>query len=118
MTRSRLLTASRVDDVSIMDVAITDLLKPDGMDDKPGHIANEDARPALLQVPGAAPIRSYSDSDHALRSIGNVSFDRTQAALTSGREMLEHGARRLLAKEMLTEENLYALFDIPKKDRP
>jgi cell division protease FtsH len=117
------LSTGAADDLAkVTDIARSMVMRY-GMDEKLGHIAYEDERPAFLQVPGApAPARSYSeetsrDIDHAVRSIVNVAFDKAQAALTSGREMLERGARKLLEKETLTEEDLRALFS-PKQDHP
>ena len=86
-----------------------------GMDDKLGHITYEAERPAFLQIPGAPPpSRTYSeetsrDIDHAVRAIVNAAFDKAQAALTERRETLECGARLLLEKETLVEDDLRML---------
>lgn len=71
--------------------------------------------PAFLPVPGMAPPpRDYSEEtareiDRAVRDLVSAAFDKALAVLTQRRETLERGARQLLIKETLNEEDLRAL---------
>jgi cell division protease FtsH len=47
-----------------------------------------------------------------------AAFDQAQAVLTERREILERGARQLLEKETLVEDDLRALTGRPMKKRP
>ena len=118
------LSTGAADDLAkVADIARSMVMRY-GMDDKLGHLAYEIERPAFLQVPGTPPpTRAYSeetarDIDHAVRGIVHAAFAKAQAVLTEHREMLEHGARRLLEKETLVEDDLQALFPRPKQKRP
>ena len=80
-----------------------------------GHVAYESECPLFLQGPGAPPpTRDYSEEtareiDHAVRDLVAATFERARTILHSHRETLERGARELLAKETLTEEELNRL---------
>ena len=80
-----------------------------------GHVAYESERPLFLQVPGAPPpTRDYSEEtareiDHAVRDLVAAAFEKARTILHTHRETLERGARELLAKETLTEEDLNRL---------
>ncbi len=86
-----------------------------GMHAKLGHVTYEAERPVFLQVPGAMPeARAYSEDtareiDAAVREIVQAAFDRAAALLKERRETLERGARELLARETLDEEDLHKL---------
>lgn len=86
-----------------------------GMHAPLGHVAYEPERPLFLQVPGAPPpTRDYSEEtaceiDHAVRDLVAAAFEKARAILHTHRETLERGARELLAKETLTEEDLNRL---------
>jgi cell division protease FtsH len=86
-----------------------------GMHEKLGHVAYETERPGFLQVPGAMPaMREYSEDtaheiDRAVRDIAQTAFDRAVGILKERRETLERGARELLARETLGEEDLNRL---------
>ncbi len=86
-----------------------------GMHEKLGHVALESERPAFLQGLGtAAPGREYSEEtareiDCAVREIVKNAFDRAVATLTEQRDQLEQGARLLLRKETLNEQDLEQL---------
>ena len=119
----RHLSTGAADDLAkVTDIARSMVMRY-GMDEKLGHITYEAERPAFLQVPGAPPpSRTYSeetsrDIDHAVRDIVNRAFDKAQAVLTEGRETLERGARQLLERETLVEEDLNALVGRQKKKK-
>ena len=86
-----------------------------GMDNNLGHVAYEAERSQFLPVPGApAPMREYSEEtareiDHAVRTLVGAAFDKALGILTHQRQLLERGARELLQKETLTEEDLVRL---------
>jgi cell division protease FtsH len=86
-----------------------------GMHAKLGHVAYETERPVFLQMPGALPAtREYSEDtaheiDRAVRDIAQAAFDRAVGILKERRETLERGARELLARETLGEEDLLKL---------
>jgi len=112
----RHLSTGASDDLAkVTDIARSMVMRY-GMDDKLGHITYEAERPAFLQVPGAPPpSRTYSeetsrDIDHAVRSIVSAAFDKAQGVLKEHRETLERGARWLLEKETLVEDDLNALI--------
>jgi len=115
------LSTGAADDLAkVTDIARSMVMRY-GMDEKLGHIAYEEERPVFMQVPGAPPpARAYSeetarDIDHAVRDIVNAAFAKAQAVLTERRETLERGARRLLEKETLVEDDLRALFGSSKE---
>ena len=86
-----------------------------GMHEKLGHVAYETERSVFLQVPGSMPAtREYSEDtaheiDRAVRDIAQAAFERAVGILTERRETLERGARELLARETLGEEDLNRL---------
>ena len=64
--------------------------------------------------------RNYSEAtgreiDQAVKTLVETAYNRTLAILKSRRQILEHGARLLLEKETLVEEDLRALM---AEDRP
>ena len=65
----------------------------------------------LLQVPGLAASRSYSEHtaqaiDGAVKEIVAAAFARAHELLTTHRDMLEQAAQLLLQKETLNETQL------------
>ncbi|MBX6366854.1 MAG: ATP-dependent zinc metalloprotease FtsH [Rhodospirillales bacterium] len=87
-----------------------------GMDPKLGNISYENERSPFLGENVPAPFREkrYSDQtaheiDQAVRRIVDSAFERTVSILTRRRQTLEHGARMLLEKETLNEDDLKAL---------
>src|SRR5581483_8803539 len=117
------LSTGAADDLAkVTDIARSMVMRY-GMDEKLGHIAYEEDRPAFMQVPGMPPsARSFSEEtsrtiDHAVRDIVNAAFAKAAAVLTQRRDTLERGARRLLEKETLVEEDLQALLGRPAKKK-
>ncbi len=81
-----------------------------------GHVSYESESSAFLQGP-ASPFRTreYSDDtareiDTAVRTIVQDAFDTALGILTDSRDVLEEGARELLERETLGEEELEALY--------
>jgi cell division protease FtsH len=92
-----------------------------GMDDRLGHIAYDDERPAMLGVPGNENRpRSYSETtareiDRAVHDLIEKAFDRAVRILRERRRVLETAAVQLLEKETLNEEDIAALREaLPK----
>ncbi len=109
------LSTGAADDLAkVTDIACSMVMRY-GMHAKLGHVAYEAERPAFLQVPGIpSGTRDYSEDtareiDAAVREIVQAAFDRAAAILKERRETLERGARELLAKETLSEEDLNKL---------
>jgi len=109
------LSTGAADDLAkVTDIARSMVMRY-GMHAKLGHVAYEAERPAFLQVSGAMPeTRAYSEEtareiDAAVRDITRAAFDRAAAILKERRETLERGARELLARETLGEEELNKL---------
>jgi len=86
-----------------------------GMHAKLGLVAYEDEPQTFLGSPsGAAADRRYSETtareiDCAVREAVQEAFETAMRVLTTARGVLERGARLLLAKETLGEEDLGAL---------
>ncbi len=88
-----------------------------GMNETLGHVAYEQETTPFLGTPeGAAgwQPRRYGEEtareiDRAVRELVQAAFDRAVDILRSHRDNLEQGARRLLEKETLDEEELAAL---------
>jgi cell division protease FtsH len=88
-----------------------------GMDDKLGNVAYEQERSSFLNVPGmGAQPRDHSEEtareiDCAVRKLVQGAFARAVDILVHRRAELERGARTLLEKETLTEEDLKPFRD-------
>lgn len=88
-----------------------------------GHAAYEKEPGGHLGQMGMHP-RDYSDQtaaaiDAAVKDILEHAFRRTESILAANRDLLEEGARSLLTKETLVEEDLQALMRrlLPPADR-
>jgi len=88
-----------------------------GMTDRLGNISYEgDTHPFLETAPGVGfQPRSYSETtareiDEAVKGIVDAAFARALAILKAKRAILDRGARLLLEKETLVEEDLRALM--------
>ena len=83
-----------------------------GMYEKLGHVTYETERPTFLGVPGELPRgREFSEEtareiDNAVREIVKSAFERAVAILKQHRALLDRGAKALLQKETLVEEEL------------
>ncbi len=108
-------TGAADDLVKVTDIARSMVMRY-GMDARLGNVAYEAARSPFL--PGAEvpqPERRYSEEtareiDRAVRESVDEAFDKSVALLKDKRPILEEGARRLLHKETLAEDELRQLF--------
>jgi cell division protease FtsH len=115
------LSTGAADDLAkVTDIARSMVMRY-GMDERLGHIAYDEERPAMLGVPGNENRpRSYSETtareiDRAVHDPIEKAFDRAVRILRERRRVLETAAVQLLEKETLNEEDLAALRDaLPK----
>ncbi len=95
-----------------------------GMDEELGFVSYDDRRPGFLgEVSYPNVERRYSEAtaekiDAAVKRVVDRVFDRTMSILERNREILERGARELLARETLTETDLKVLARDLIKARP
>ena len=95
-----------------------------GMDEELGFVSYDDRRPSFLNEVSYPNVeRRYSEAtaekiDAAVKRVVDRVFDRTMSILERNREILERGARELLARETLTETDLKALAHDLIKARP
>jgi cell division protease FtsH len=86
-----------------------------GMHEVLGHVVYSDERPTFLGGPLQNPQETHvseetaREIDRAIRGIVAGEFDRAVALLRAQRQVLESGARKLLEKETLNEDDIRAL---------
>jgi cell division protease FtsH len=85
-----------------------------GMESKLGNLSYQDEPSPLLPTLPQPSSRNYSEEtareiDRAVRAISEAAFDRAVAILKSNRAALDRGAKLLLQKETLAEEEFAAL---------
>ena len=86
-----------------------------GMDAALGHVVYQNDTPLFLDAQGApSQVRDVSNEtadkiDEAVRALVQQAFDDATQLLKSSRDVLESGAKRLLAQETLTEADLQTL---------
>jgi cell division protease FtsH len=90
-----------------------------GMVEKLGGVSLEETQQSVLGTPGLPHERDYSEQtareiDCAVRDLVNEAFNRAQDILQQKRAILEEGARQLLEKETLSEDELKALLAMPQ----
>ena len=109
------LSTGAADDLAkVTDIARSMVMRY-GMDENLGHVSYESDRPTFLgDTPMLGRERRYSDEtardiDEAVKGIVERAYARTIALLKRRRDVLEKGARRLLEKETLLEEDLRSL---------
>ena len=121
----RLSTGAADDLAKATDIARSMILRY-GMETKLGHVAYETEPTPFLGTPagvaGWQP-RRYSEEtareiDCAVREIVGAAFEHASALLAGHRDLLEAGARALLEKETLAEDELRAFMPVaPKKKK-
>jgi cell division protease FtsH len=105
------LSTGAADDLAkVTDIARSMVMRY-GMIEKLGHVSYEGERPSFLGVPQLPAPRDYSEEtareiDCAVREIVSSAFGKSENILRSHRAVLEDGARKLLEKETLGEEQL------------
>jgi cell division protease FtsH len=110
------LSTGAADDLAKVTDIARSMVTRFGMVEKLGHVAYETERAPMLggpTVPSLGP-REYSEDtareiDCAIREIVDAAFDIAVGVLTKQREVLERGAKLLLEKETLAEEDLRRL---------
>jgi cell division protease FtsH len=86
-----------------------------GMEPKLGNLSYQDEpSPLLPPTMPVPPSRQYSDEtareiDHSVRAITETAFERAVGILRANRIALDRGARLLLQKETLAEEEIAAI---------
>ena len=108
-------TGAADDLAKVTDIA-RDMVTRYGMDPELGPVSLQESRPTMLGGAPQAPWheREYSEAtarevDCAVRKIVESAFGRAARLLEENRELLERGARLLLERETLTEEDLRQL---------
>jgi cell division protease FtsH len=106
-------TGAADDLVKVTDIARSMAMRY-GMEEGLGNIAYEEARSPFLPTAASPPERNYSEEtarriDEAVRTIVSRAFERATAILAGNRELLERGAKELLAKETLNESEIAQL---------
>jgi cell division protease FtsH len=109
------LSTGAADDLAKVTDIARDMAMRYGMVEELGHVVFEAPRPRFLDVPGmeAPGWRGSPETqqriDTAVHDIVQQAFDRSRALLEAQREVLERGARELLARETLDEAALRPL---------
>ena len=110
------LSTGAADDLAKATDIARDMVTRYGMDEDLGFVALQPQRQQMLELPLAmlphgSPVSEDTQRriDAAIRRIVMRGFDRAHAILAAHRELLERGARDLLARETLEETDLLAL---------
>ncbi|WP_119422150.1 ATP-dependent zinc metalloprotease FtsH [Desertibaculum subflavum] len=112
----RISTGAADDLQKVTDIARSIVAKF-GMSDELGLVVYQREQRSFLNAPGMPPAyeRDYSEAtaeriDAAVKAIVDAAFARAVGILTQRREVLERGARLLLERETLSEQDLKALL--------
>jgi cell division protease FtsH len=105
----RLSTGAADDLVKATDIARSMVMRY-GMEEKLGNLSYQDPPSPFLPT-AQPPARQYSEEtareiDRSVRAISDATFERAVSILTANRAVLEDGARQLLQKETLTEDEI------------
>jgi cell division protease FtsH len=109
------LSTGAADDLAKVTDIARDMAMRYGMVDTLGHVVFEPPRPRFLDVPGVEPPawRGSPETqqliDAAVHDIVHAAFERTSELLRAHRDVLDRGARELLARETLDEAALKPL---------
>jgi len=106
----RLSTGAADDLVKATDIARSMVMRY-GMEEKLGNLSYQDPPSPFLPTVQPPPARQYSEEtareiDRSVRAISDATFERAVSILTANRAVLEDGARQLLQKETLTEDEI------------
>lgn len=110
------LSTGAADDLAKVTGIARSMVMRYGMHEKLGHVAYGAEHPTFIQVPDIMPgAREYSEEtaseiDRAVRTIVQDAFDQAATILKARRDILERGARELLAHETLAEDELRELL--------
>src|SRR6202158_1353807 len=105
-----LSTGAADDLVKVTDIARSMVMRY-GMEEKLGNLSYQDPPSPFLPTVQPPPARQYSEEtareiDRSVRAISDATFARAVSILPSNRAVLEDGARQLLQKETLTEDEI------------
>ena len=110
------LSTGAADDLAKATDIARDMVTRYGMDEALGYVVFEPQRQQMLDLPaGLMPHQSQASQatlqriDDAIRGIVMGGFERATAILAANREVLERGARALLAQETLDEAAIRGL---------
>ena len=110
------LSTGAADDLAKATDIARDMVTRYGMDEALGYVAFEPQRQQMLDLPaGLMPHQSQASQatlqriDDAIRGIVMGGFERATVILAANREVLERGARALLAQETLDEAAIRGL---------
>jgi cell division protease FtsH len=118
------LSTGAADDLAKVTDIARDMAMRYGMVEALGHVVFEAPRPRFLDLPDlqAPGWRGSPETqqriDAAVHDIVQQAFDRALALLTTHREVLERGARQLLAEETLDEAALRPLAQAVRGEGP
>src|SRR5215470_13257961 len=109
----RLSTGAADDLAKVTDIARSMVMRY-GMEEKLGNLSYRDEPTPFLPGAPLPSAREFSEEtareiDRAVRAISGTAFDRAVNILKANRAVLEEGARQLLKKETLTEEEIAGL---------
>src|SRR5215472_12990310 len=108
------LSTGAADDLSkVTDIARSMVMRY-GMEEKLGNLSYRDEPTPFLPGAPLPSAREFSEEtareiDRAVRAISGTAFDRAVNILKANRAVLEEGARQLLKKETLTEDEITGL---------
>ena len=112
LTFGRVTTGAADDLVRVSEIARS-MVTRYGMSKKLGQLAYENGNQGFLGQPGQVPpeFRSYSEDtakeiDEAVREIVDAAYQKAFAILKEKQAVLELGAKKLLEKETLTEDEV------------
>src|SRR5215475_7561572 len=115
----RLSTGAADDLAKVTDIARSMVMRY-GMEEKLGNLSYRDEPTPFLPGAPLPSAREFSEEtareiDRAVRAISGTAFDRAVNILKANRAVLEEGARQLLKKETLTEEEIAGLATTLKR---
>jgi cell division protease FtsH len=105
------LSTGAVDDLAKVTDIARGMVMRYGMEAKLGNLSYQDELSPLLPTIPQPSQRNYSEEtareiDRAVRAITDVAFNRAVSILKENRHALDRGARELLQKETLSEEEI------------
>ena len=118
---SRLSTGAGDDLVKASDIARSMVVRY-GMDEKLGHVAYQEPTPGFiadgrLSIPRLeVSDETASQIDRSVRELVQQAFEHAREILTRKRDVLEEGARALLAQETLVETELAGYREIMARE--
>jgi cell division protease FtsH len=99
----------------------TSMVKEFGMSDKLGYVTFEKEKKPLFLPSSLFPTREYSEDtakqiDEEVKKIVDETYLRVKEILTAKKDKMEELARLLLEKEVVEEQDLKRILEIPPQD--